>query len=426
MSKLVVNGGRPLAGTLQVDGAKNAALPILAASIIGKDKITLTNCPALRDVENMRGILGAVGVTSERDGDTLEIDPSGANSYRMPQDLSKELRSSIFMLGPLIARFGYALCTYPGGCEIGHRPIDLHLRGLSMLGVRIQDDSGLIICDGTHMHPADIYLDYPSVGATENIMMAAVSIDGEVNIHNTAREPEIEDLQDFLCGLGCDVSGAGTSHICIRGGARKSAPYVHQVTPDRIVAGTLLCGAAMTDGDITLENVRAKHLDAVLSKLAEAGCRLVCETNRIRIIAPERLSELRLIETLPYPGFPTDMQAQFFSLCTLAKGTSMIVENVFENRFKHGPELARMGAMYTQRDRTVVIRGTERLTGTVVNAHDLRAGAAQARRWCLRGLRPRAKLRYYVLSRLTGDTCALRICSMRLARACAGKSRVHA
>jgi UDP-N-acetylglucosamine 1-carboxyvinyltransferase len=245
-----------------------------------------------------------------------------------------------------------------------------------MLGVKIKDDAGLIICDGSHMHPADIHLDYPSVGATENIMMTAVHIAGETNIHNTAREPEIEDLQLFLRGIGCDVSGAGTSHIRVRGTNRESRPYAHRVIPDRIVTGTLLCAAAITGGEITLENVRPGHLGAVLSKLSESGCELGIEEDKIHIVAPQRLSEIKLIETLPHPGFPTDMQAQFFSLCTLARGTSVVVENVFENRFKHGPELARMGALFTQRDRTIIIRGVEALNGTTVTAHDLRGGAA--------------------------------------------------
>ncbi len=375
MAKLIVAGGYPLSGTLRITGAKNAALPILAASLLG-GKTTLEDCPHIVDVDNMLDILSALGVKSLWKDDLLELDAGEAAGCVMPQRVSKELRSSIFMLGPLLSRFGCAICTYPGGCEIGNRPIDLHLRGLSMLGVDIKEEHGEILCDGQNMHPAEIHLDYPSVGATENIMMAALRLKGESIICNAAREPEIKDLQDFLCALGYDVSGAGNSTIYIRGRESEKRELKYRIMPDRIVAGTILCAAAMTGGELTLENAYAQHLSAVLCKLRESGCMVLCTKDRIFLSAPERLSEIHLIETLPYPGFPTDMQAQFFALCTLTGGTCVIVENVFENRFKHGAELARMGAIYTQKDRTVVIRGVPSLSGTTVTAHDLRGGAA--------------------------------------------------
>lgn len=380
MVSLIVTGGRPLSGTIRVSGAKNAALPILAATLLSKEPVALYDCPHLRDVANMLSILNALGVHWAWEEAVLRLDASSANAYVMPQGLSKELRSSIFMLGPLLARFGHAVCTFPGGCEIGHRPIDLHLKGLTMLGVEIREEHGLILCDGCAMRGAEIHLDYPSVGATENIMMAAVQAKGETVIQNAAREPEIEDLQSFLRKLGYGVSGAGSSTIRIAGGrvpsVMKEECISHRIIPDRIVAGTLLCAAAMAGGEVTLQNAVPAHVASVMAKLREAGCAIQAEGDRIRITAHARPREIKLIETLPYPGFPTDMQAQMFALCTIADGTSMIVENVFENRFKHGAELLRMGASFTQKDRTIVIRGVERLMGTRVAARDLRGGAA--------------------------------------------------
>ncbi len=378
MASIVVSGGRPLSGSISVSGAKNAALPILAASLLTKAPVKLENCPRLRDVDNMLAILTELGVEAVWRGNTLEIDTSKAHSYVMPQGPSKELRSSIFMLGSLLGRFGHAVCTFPGGCEIGHRPIDLHIKGLTALGADVREMHGLIVCDGEHLAAADIHLDYPSVGATENIIMAAVGAEGETLIHNAAREPEIEDLQTFLNEQGHEVSGAGSSTVRILGRrlVRDDAPIVHRIMPDRIVAGTLLCAAAITGGEIVLTGAVPSHLGSIVAKLREAGCQVNCRNQSVRLVAPERPNEIKLIETLPYPGFPTDMQAQFFALCCAAKGTSVIVENVFENRFKHGPELQRMGAIFTQKDRTIIIRGVEKLTGARVTAKDLRGGAA--------------------------------------------------
>ncbi len=375
MTRLIVEGGRRLCGSARIPGAKNAALPILAASLIVERGVELSDCPDIVDVDNMLAILRSLGVISVWKDGVLELDSSCADSSVMPQDISKALRSSIFMLGPLLKRFGGAVCTYPGGCEIGHRPIDLHLRGLSMLGVDIREEHGRIICDGSSMRGAEIHLDYPSVGATENIMMAALGAQGDTTIHNAAREPEIEDLQSFLRCAGYDIEGAGTSNIyvCGGGGGQKT---VYRIMPDRIVAGTLLCAAAITGGDITLTNAAPHNMGSMIAKLRETGCQICNGDGYVSISAPERPGEIKLIETLPYPGFPTDMQAQFFALCTVADGTSVVVENVFENRFKHAAELARMGAVYMQKDRTTVIRGVRQLTGAVVTARDLRGGAA--------------------------------------------------
>jgi UDP-N-acetylglucosamine 1-carboxyvinyltransferase len=376
MARFIVSGGRPLYGSLRVSGAKNAALPILAACLLSDKEIVLSDCPELKDVENMLSILSALGAKWVRDGGIVRVDASAAHSFIMPHRISKELRSSIFTLGPLLGRFKRAVCTYPGGCEIGHRPIDLHLKGLSMLGVNITEEHGQIICDGRNMKGAEIHLDYPSVGATENIIMGAVRAQGETVIHNAAREPEIVDLQKFLCTMGFEVSGAGTSDVYIVGSSKPTKDVEHSIIPDRIVAGTMLCAAAITGGELTLHNVQSVHMASVIAKLKEAGCAMLCDEHSLTLKAPERLREIKLIETLPYPGFPTDMQAQFFALCSIAEGTSVVVENVFEGRFKHASELARMGAVFTQKDRTAVIRGVKKLTGAQVYARDLRGGAA--------------------------------------------------
>lgn len=376
MGEFVVEGGHALSGKVRVQGAKNAALPILAASVISEGPILLENCPDITDVHNMLGILSELGISCSMRGNRVEIDPSKANSAVMPESLSKKLRSSIFMLGPLLSRFGRAVCTYPGGCEIGHRPVDLHLRGLAALGADIGEERGCIVCTGKNMHGADIHLDYPSVGATENIIMAAVTAKGDTCITNAAREPEIEDLQRFLNALGCSVCGAGTSTVYIKGGINPGGSVRHTVMPDRIAAGTLLCAVAAAGGEVELTSVSAEHLGSMIAKLREAGCSIFQQEDRLTIACHGRPQEIKLIETLPYPGFPTDMQAQFFALCTMARGTSVIVENVFENRFRHGAELAKMGASVTIKDRTAIIRGAEKLSGASVFAHDLRCGAA--------------------------------------------------
>ena len=376
MGRFIIEGGHPLNGTLKVQGAKNAALPILAAGIMSRGEVTITNCPCIRDVDNMLDILGELGAGVERRGDTIRLFPRDASRCIMPNRLSKELRSSIFMLGPLLSRFGRAVCTYPGGCEIGHRPIDLHLRGLAALGADIREERGRIVCEGKQLHGADIHLDYPSVGATENIMMAAASAKGDTCITNAAREPEIEDLQNFLNAIGCSIWGAGTSTLYIRGGMEHVLSAVYRIMPDRIAAGTILCAVAMAGGNVTITDVCCDHMGAALAKLKEAGCELLQRGDSVTIKMMGRPREIKLIETFPYPGFPTDMQAQFFALCTVAEGTSVIVENLFENRFRHCAELAKMGAVITQKDRTAIVRGVERLSGASVSARDLRCGAA--------------------------------------------------
>ncbi len=375
MAKLIVTGGHPLTGRCRVGGAKNAVLPILAACMLTGRSVRLLDCPRLTDVDNMLEILQTLGCGVCFSDGVIDVDASAADCHELPEHLSKELRSSIFLLGPVLGRFGRATVTYPGGCEIGNRPIDLHLSGLAALGARVTEEGGRIRCEGERLTGTDIHLDYPSVGATENIMMAAVAADGETVIRNAAREPEICGLQEFLLAAGFRVFGAGSSTIRIVGGCAPRA-VTFTVMPDRIVAGTLLVAGAISGGEVTVDNVCAEHVSGTLAKLVECGCRIEMRANSISLFAPERPQEIKLIETMPHPGFPTDMQAQMFALCSIADGTSVIVENVFENRFKHAQELGRMGAVSIVKGRTAVVRGVRRLTGTRVTAHDLRGGAA--------------------------------------------------
>lgn len=375
MSLINVAGGPPLHGELTVPGAKNAALPIIAASLLAKHPVRLLNCPHLSDVENMIALMRALGCAIHWEGETLVINPAGAQCHELPEDLSKALRSSIFLLGPMIAKFRSAIAMLPGGCDIGVRPIDLHISALGALGVRIQEEHGTIYCDGRELRGAHIHLDYPSVGATENAMMAAVAAQGETIIQNAAQEPEIVDLQAFLCKMGYKVYGAGSTAIHVHGG-QGLLPCEHRICADRIVAGTYLCGAAITGGDVTMKGIGPEQLGSVMNKLRECGCKVEAEENYIRAKGPNRPYAIKKIETMPHPGFPTDLQAQFFALCSVAEGTSMIVENIFENRFRHAGELACMGGDSSINGRTAVIRGVRRLSGANVIARDLRGGAA--------------------------------------------------
>lgn len=366
-------GGSPIKGCVRVDSAKNALLPILAAAILTEEPVTLTGCARLSDVENMLRILRVLGCRAEMDGDTVHLDAGRASGWEMPEHLSKLIRSSIFMMGPILGRFRKATVTYPGGCEIGLRPIDLHLKGLRALGVRIREAHGMIYCDGTHLRGGEVMLDFPSVGATENVMMAAVLAPGRTVIRNAAREPEIYDLQQFINAMGGRITGAGSSMIAIEGVKRLHGASYHPM-PDRIVAGTLLAAAAMTGGEIRLEGAKSCDLDAVLDKLIAAGCEIETGEESISLRGPERLRPVN-ITTQPFPGFPTDLQAQFMAMACTAQGTSVIVENVFESRFAHAAQLVRMSADITISHRTAIVRGGQ-LTGASVCAKDLRGGAA--------------------------------------------------
>lgn len=375
MSNLYVRGGARLIGTLSAQGSKNAALPILAATLLVKEPVRLLNCPRLRDVGNMLHILETLGCRARRAGNDLIVDSSGACNPVLPDALSKELRSSIFLLGSVLSRFGTADAPYPGGCEIGNRPIDLHLAGLRRLNAAIAESGGRIRCTGEKLSGAVIDLDYPSVGATENIMLAAVRADGETVIRNAACEPEIVDLEGFLNVCGFCVRGAGTPTITVRG-VREGHGATYRIMPDRIVTGTYLVGAAITGGDVTVTDTRPDAVDALLSKLCACGCGVKRYENAVRVQANGRPAAIGFTETRPYPGFPTDLQPQLFTLLSVANGTSVLVENVFENRFKHAQELRKMGANNRILDRTAIITGTETLFGAAVTAHDLRGGAA--------------------------------------------------
>lgn len=377
MDALRIQGGKRLKGEWTVQNAKNAALPIMAGAILTEGKTFLRDCPQLSDISDMGEILRTLGCGVHRNDGTLEIDPGGLCGYEMPEELSKRIRSSIFLLGPILARFRRANVSLPGGCEIGLRPIDLHLSGLRQLGVQMVEEGGVIRCDGRNMHPATVHFDYPSVGATENVMMAAALLRGETVLNNVAREPEILDLQRFLNAMGARIAGAGTNTIRVQGVSRLTG-VEYRPMPDRIAAGTLLAAAAVTGGSVRLHNVPVEEMLAVIAKLEEMGCVISRQENALTLHGPERLTAFAQLQTQPHPGFPTDMQAQMMAAASLAKGTSVVVENVFENRFAHAGDLNRMGANILINGRTAVIRGVERLSGARVTARDLRGGAALA------------------------------------------------
>ena len=371
---IVVEGGKQLNGSIKVTNAKNAILPIIAATILCHDKIVLCDIPNITDVHKMLDIIRALGGFAEFDAGIVTINTTNVSRHEIPPELASEIRSSIFMLGPILAKHKSARVAFPGGCDIGSRPIDLHLSGLRDLNVKILEEHGFIDCDGKSMKNGIIHLDYPSVGATENIMMAAVFLKGETTILNAAKEPEIADLASFINKMGGKIFGAGTSTIKIRGVKR-----LHGVTftpmPDRIVAGTYLIGTAMTGGKILIENAHYEDIYSLISKLRNSGCQIDYNNDKIVLKAKTKPLSCSSVETQPYPGFPTDLQAQFLALQTVSSGISVIYENMFETRFKHVPELMKMGAKITTRDRMAIVRGGK-LYGANVDSHDLRGGAA--------------------------------------------------
>ncbi|NLZ38650.1 MAG: UDP-N-acetylglucosamine 1-carboxyvinyltransferase [Firmicutes bacterium] len=379
MEKLVVHGGRRLEGTVRIGGAKNSILPILAAVVLNKstDEIVLTNVPRIRDVIKMVEILRSLGAEITWSGNDMVVATHNLSGFVVDEKLMREMRSTIFLMGAILGRFGQVCISHPGGCAIGQRPIDLHLKGLTALGAQLREQHGYIYASCSRLIGTDIHLDFPSVGATENIMLAAVYARGTTVINNAAKEPEIVDLQNILNKMGAKIHGAGTDQIKIVGVSQLHG-VEYSVIPDRIVAGTYMMAAAATGGDVTLENVIPSHLDAVISKLREAGVQIREENDRIRVKAPEQIKALEYVRTLPYPGFPTDLQAPIMAVLARAKGTSIVVENVFDSRFKHVGELNRMGAqiIVTSDNRTAVVHGVEKLTGASVTAPDLRAGAA--------------------------------------------------
>ncbi len=378
MERLIIKGGNRLNGTVKISGAKNAVLPIIAATLLGQDKETcLDEVPNLDDVKTISEVLRTLGVAVRHDieKNQLYVDASKIENVTAPYDLVRKMRASFLIMGPLLARLGAAKISLPGGCAIGTRPIDLHLKGFEALGAKIEIGHGDISATAPNgLNGARIYLDFPSVGATENILMAASMAQGQTILENPAQEPEIVDLANYLNIMGAKIRGAGTNVIKIEG-VPKLIARDYAIIPDRIEAGTYMIAAAMTRGDVYIENAISEHLKPVIAKLKEAGVTVIEDVEGIRVTTDKRPRAVD-IKTLPYPGFPTDMQAQFMAMLTISEGTSMVTETVFENRFMHVDELRRMGAKIKIDGRTSLVEGVEKLTGCQVKATDLRAGAA--------------------------------------------------
>jgi len=375
LDKLVIEGGEPLSGTIAIQGAKNAALPILAASMLAEGEVVIDQVPVLLDIEVMLEILRKLGCSASHAGQTVRLDTSSADSSHIPEPLMRQMRSSIFLMGPLLARFGEVTVYQPGGCAIGERKIDLHLRGLEALGADIEETGSRIRCRAARLVGTEVHLDFPSVGATENLMMAAVLAEGATTIVNAAREPEIQDLQHFLNAMGARVSGAGTDTIAIQG-VTSLRPCRYQVIPDRIAAGTLMVAAAATRGQVTLTGTKPAHLTSLIHVLRRSGVQVTVDGDIIKVGCAARPRAVDRIVTSPYPAFPTDLQPQVMALLALADGVSVLKETIFEGRFKHVDELCRMGADIRVDGGAAFIRGVPRLYGAAVEATDLRAGAA--------------------------------------------------
>ncbi|RBP61812.1 UDP-N-acetylglucosamine 1-carboxyvinyltransferase [Alkalibaculum bacchi] len=376
MSKYVVKGGNRLEGEVSIQGSKNAALPILAATVLNQGESIISNVPDIHDVDVMIKILKSIGCRVQKEGNLLVVDSSNVSSVEVSESLVREMRSSIILLGALLSKHKETVFSYPGGCDIGLRPIDIHLMGLRKLGAEITESHGYIYCKADKLYGNNITLDFPSVGATENIMLAASLAEGETIIRNAAKEPEIADLQNFINAMGGNVSGAGSGHIVIKG-ASKLNDVKYRVTSDRIVAGTYLAASAITEGNVLLRDVAIEDLRAVCAKLAETGCKItVGENGEVWARGPKTIQPIESLITQPYPGFPTDMQAQVLALLTLANGTSVVNETIFESRYKHVPELIRMGAHVKIEGRIAIVQGVKKLMGADVKSTDLRGGAS--------------------------------------------------
>ena len=375
MGDFIIEGGRALRGSLQVQGAKNSVLPILAATILHNGTSTLHNCPRLRDVDASMRILRHLGCRAEWEGDTLVVDAASLTRWDVPDHLMREMRSSVIFLGAVLSRCGRSELSMPGGCELGPRPIDLHLSSLRQLGAVIREGGGRLHCEAPEMHGRELTLSLPSVGATENAILAACGCEGTTVIFNAAREPEIADLQTFLCAMGHKVQGAGSSTITVEGRS-PTHDVEHTVIPDRIVAATYLAAVAGSGGEVELRGVDYRQLSTVTAALHEAGCQIHSTGNAIWLRSTGDLRAIRPVRTAPYPGFPTDAQAVLMAALLRSKGATVFVENIFENRYRHVDELCRMGADIRVEGRVAVVCGVERLRGAAVEATDLRGGAA--------------------------------------------------
>lgn len=375
MSRFIIDGGIPLFGEIPLQGAKNAVLPILAASVLTDEECIIHNCPKLRDVEKTDLVLKDLGCKVKREDNDVIINSGGINKCRICDELMRQMRSSIIFLGAVVARCREAEVSMPGGCPIGSRPIDLHLKALREMGVDIKEEHGYILCRTDKLHGADIHLDFPSVGATENIMLAAVKAEGTTVVSNSAREPEITDLAGFLNSMGARITGAGTGVIRIEG-VKELHGVEYTIMPDRIAGATYLAAAAITGGSIMVRGARYYDMSAMLHVLKDMGAQLSIYPDGIYIKRSNPLKSIHTLRTMPHPGFPTDIQSPFMALSTLAQGTSVFIETIFENRFQHVEELVRMGADIKVEGRTAVVRGVKKLQAANVVARELRGGAA--------------------------------------------------
>jgi len=374
MASYIIEGGKRLIGEVEISGSKNASLPILASTILNAGTNKLYNIPKISDTKITLEILQILGCKIKRNNGKIIIDSKPMKGTQIPHELMHKMRSTVILAGAILGRFKEVTLSYPGGCDIGARPIDLHLAAFRKMGIQIEEKSGFIHCKCEKIIGTNINLDFPSVGATENIMLAAVLAEGETKINNAAMEPEIVDLANCLVRMGAKIEGAGTNNIKIIG-VKTLNEVNYKVMPDRIEAGTYLCAAAVTGGRVMLKNVCTEHIEPVINKLEECGCTFIREKQVLTIMAPKKLKAVQ-IKTMPYPGFPTDMQAIFVATLTTAKGTSIIVENIFENRYKYTAELNKMGAKIQIEGKTAIIQGKRKLYGTNVNSTDLRGGAA--------------------------------------------------
>lgn len=377
MDKIIVNGGRKLNGEITVQGAKNSVLPILVATLLVDGVSVIHNCPMLSDVDATIKILQYLGCRVSRENHTVTVDSTNVFRDDVPDNLMREMRSSIVFLGGILGRMGRAKLSTPGGCEIGLRPIDLHLSAMEQFGASVTDEDGFLVCSSGEngLQGTRITLSFPSVGATENIILAATCAMGTTIISNAAREPEISDLADFLNRCGAKIRGAGDGTVVIEG-VEKLTPAEHTVIPDRIVASTYLIATAMTGGKIVINSIVPSHIAPIIQPLRESGCNIEVNKKQVILESPKILKRIRMIRTMPHPGFPTDVQAQIMALTTVADGTSVIVENIFESRFKHIGELLRFGAKIHVEGRMAVVEGVNHLNGANVRATDLRGGSA--------------------------------------------------